>query len=137
MAANDAHACEGQVWSVILANKDNLTALHLLYAPPWVSASQFRGTMAILQSCVLTLVACVYTAIHLNVPEKNDWQSLLLTKVKWVLLALFAPELVLFSAASQFLEALRFRKRIRELQVESDTADKEVRSRLVSSSPPC
>ncbi|PQE22158.1 hypothetical protein CJF31_00011267 [Rutstroemia sp. NJR-2017a BVV2] len=72
MAWTDHFACEIQVWSVIEVNKDNLTALRTLDAPPWVSASQFRGTMSILQSCILTLMASVYTAIHLNVPKKHD-----------------------------------------------------------------
>jgi hypothetical protein len=126
MSSNNLSACENQVWSVIEANKDNLRALRTLDAPAWVSASRFRGTMSILQSCILTLVASIYTAIHLNVPKKQDWLSVLLTKAQWVLLALLAPEIVLYSAASQFLEAFAFRKRIRELQAQSDTVDKEV-----------
>ncbi|PQE23332.1 hypothetical protein CJF30_00011210 [Rutstroemia sp. NJR-2017a BBW] len=130
MASTDHFACDSQVWSVIDANKDNLTALRTLDAPPWVSTSRFRGTMSILQSCILTLVASVYTAIHLNVPEKHDWLSLLLTKAQWVLLALLAPEIVLYSAASQFLEAFTFRKRIRELQAQSDTVDKKFKFTL-------
>lgn len=126
MAANDASACEGPVWWTISANKDNMTALQTIDAPLWVSAPQFRGTMAILQSCILTLVACIYTAIHLNVPVRVDWLSLLVTKARWVLIALFAPEIVLFSAASQFRDAWKFRNALRALQDESETADKEI-----------
>src|SRR3954468_14912040 len=113
MAANDLSTCEDQVWAIITANKDNLTALQLINAPSWVSASQFRGTMAIIQSCIVTLIACIYTAIHLNVPEKTDWWSLLLTKARWVSLALIAPEIVVLSAARQFLKALRLRNQIK------------------------
>ncbi|KAF3074338.1 hypothetical protein CFAM422_003741 [Trichoderma lentiforme] len=130
MATNDASACEGPVWQTISVNKDNMTALQTIDAPPWVSAPQFRGTMAILQSCILTLVACIYTAIHLNVPVKVDWLSLLQTKVWWVLIALFAPEIVLFSAASQFRDAWKFRSAIRALQDESKTVDKEFKFTL-------
>lgn len=126
MASNDLSTCENQVWSVIEARKDNLTALRTLHAQPWVSASQFRGTMSILQSCILTLVATIYTAIHLNLLRKQDWLSLLLSKAQWILLGLLAPEIVLYSAASQFFEAYTFRKRIRELQAQSNTVDKEV-----------
>lgn len=107
-----------------------MTALQTIDAPPWVSAPQFRGTMAILQSCILTLVACIYTAIHLNVPVKVDWLSLLRTKVWWVLIALFAPEIVLFSAASQFRDAWKFRNALRALQNESKTVDKEFKFTL-------
>jgi hypothetical protein len=38
MAANDAFAFEGPVWSTISANKDNMTALQTIDAPLWVSA---------------------------------------------------------------------------------------------------
>jgi hypothetical protein len=110
---------------MIEANADYSTALHVLSAPPWVSA-RVRGTMAILQSCILTLVAWIYTAIHLNVPEKKDWISMLRTKAQWVLLALFAPEIVLYSAAVRFLEAISFRNRLRKLQAKSNTVDKDV-----------
>jgi hypothetical protein len=30
---------ENEAWAVIQANKDNETALHTVYAPPWVSAA--------------------------------------------------------------------------------------------------
>lgn len=72
------------------------------------------------------IIACIYTAIHLNVPDKTDWFGLLLRKVCWVLLALFAPELVLYTAASQFTTALNLRKELRKLQAESKTVYKSV-----------
>jgi hypothetical protein len=56
-----------------------------------------------------------------------DIQSLLWNKTLWVLLALFAPELVVYSAATQFVKTYSFRKRIKELQASSDSADTEVR----------
>ena len=127
MAADECPGYGSQIWSIIEANKQNMTVLQTVDAPPWVSASEFRGTMAILQSCLLTLFACIYTAIHLNVPEKKDWLSLLWNKALWVLLALLAPELVLYNAATQFLEAYKFRNKIRDLQASSETVDKEVR----------
>jgi hypothetical protein len=108
--------CGSQVWSQILSAKNNMTALQTIRAPPWVSASEFRGTIAIVQSCLLTLVACIYTALHLNVPKKKDWRSLLLLKTQWVLAALFAPELVLYHAATQFFQARKLRNRLWDLQ---------------------
>jgi hypothetical protein len=118
--------CENRVWSTIEANKNNLTALKSLEAPPWVSESEFRGTMSILQSCVLTLLACIYTAIHLNVPEKKDWLNLLWKKLQWVLLALFAPEIVLYIAGMQFFDAWRVKRHLQELQKRSVKVDQEV-----------
>ena len=51
---------------------------------------------------MITLVLCVYTAIHLNIPSKDDSQAtVFLRKAKWVLIAIFAPELVVYVAWSQ------------------------------------
>ncbi|KAK4121221.1 hypothetical protein N657DRAFT_657811 [Parathielavia appendiculata] len=84
LAALAAAACcnaesisENEAWEVIRANKDNDTALHTIYAPPW--------------TYVLTLFAFIYTALHLNVPAKTDFLSLLVTRTKWVIMALIPP----------------------------------------------
>ncbi|KAK7735446.1 hypothetical protein SLS63_003916 [Diaporthe eres] len=46
-------------------------------------------------------------------------QSFILTIVKWVIIALLAPELVLAFAAGQLRQALKFRNAMRKLQAES------------------
>ena len=94
----------------------NRTALKTLISPAWVSTSGVRGTSDILWSCILTLTACVYTAIHLNVPppQEGRWQFLW-RKSKWVALALFAPEIVLYCALTQLLQALNFKNEMNEL----------------------
>lgn len=108
------------VWGTLVDNRNNLTALKKIEAPHWVSAAEFRGTMAILQSCILTIVACVYTALHMNVlnSSSSTW-SQLLQKVKWVIITLLAPELVLAFAAGQLQQALKFRSAMRKLRAES------------------
>ena len=95
----------------------NRTALNTLISPAWVSNSGVRGTSDILWSCILTLTACVYTAIHLNVPppQEGRWQFLW-RKSKWVALALFAPEIVLYCALTQLLQALKLRNELNELR---------------------
>ena len=94
----------------------NRTALRSQISPPWVSNSGVRGTSDILWSCIVTLTACVYTAIHLNVPppQEGRWQFLW-RKAKWVALALFAPEIVLYCALAQLLKAREFKKEMNEL----------------------
>ena len=82
--------------------------------------------MDILQSCLLTLVACIYTALHLNVPEKTAWYQILWSKTQWVALTLFAPEIVLYMAADQLQRAWALRRKLRDLQNRSDTVDKYV-----------
>lgn len=120
-------ACENEVWARINANKNNLTALQTITSEPWVSASEFRGTMSILQSCILTLIACIYTALHLNVPTRKSWQDMLLTKAKWVALTLFAPEIVLYMAADQFTQALWLKKKLENLRKSNDIQEHNVR----------
>ncbi|KAI5804847.1 hypothetical protein DFH27DRAFT_480753, partial [Peziza echinospora] len=84
--------------------------------PIWVSTPQ-RTTADLVSSCVLTLILCVWTAVHLNIPSplergvnsgrKRKSRALiaLAKRVKWMLIALFAPELVLYTAFDQFIEA--------------------------------
>jgi hypothetical protein len=100
--------------ALILQHKDNLTALSTIRAPSFVESSDFRGTTDILYSCVVTLVACIYTALHLNVPTKSGLGHALRSKGKWVFIGLIAPELVLYLAIAQFLQA---RKLVKALNV--------------------
>ena len=75
-------------------------------APAWMSSPPYRGTLDILWSCIITLTACIYTAIHLNVPPLQEGRFVpLWRKIKWVALALFAPEVVLYTASVQYNEA--------------------------------
>ena len=95
------------------AANGNRTTLHTEISPPWVISATTRGTSDILWSCIVTLTACVYNALHLNVPPENERKrGFYWRKVKWVAIALFAPEIVLYCALTQFLEA---RKTVKEL----------------------
>lgn len=62
----------------------------------WHSEPTFRGTFGILSSCLVTIGLCVWSTLHLNVPEHG--QTGLITrytmrKIMWLLIGLFAPEL--------------------------------------------
>ena len=107
-------------------NKNNLTALNTLIAASWVPGQGYRGTMEILTSCILTIVACIYTVIHLNVPTKNGTWPRLVQKIKWTMTGLLAPELVLYTACSQFFEARKLVKELKELQQERNTDNPQV-----------
>lgn len=103
--------------------QDNPAALHETRVSGWVSAPNMRGTSSILYSCLLTLFACIYTALHLNVPKSgSSFLSLLLSKLRWSLAALFGPELVLYYALTQFLEARKLAKDMRNLYDKAATA---------------
>src|SRR5450432_1558326 len=62
----------------------NLTALTTEIAPGWTSSATQRGTADILWSCIVTLSACIYTAIHLDVPSttQDKWAQLW-RRIKW------------------------------------------------------
>ncbi|KAI5797792.1 hypothetical protein EDC01DRAFT_39180 [Geopyxis carbonaria] len=78
-------------------------------APAWVAGPRTRGTFEILSSCIFTLALCVYTAIHLNVPPQGESIYRNYVRItKWVLIALVAPEIVLYAAVLQFRLARKF-----------------------------
>lgn len=111
----------------------NLTALHTDVAPTWVANPSGRGTWSLLYSCVFTLVLCVWTSIHLNVPPQDDTPlKYWLRKVKWVCRALFAPEIVVFSAFQQWFAAWIFLRELNKLAASAQTDEKEVSLTLQS-----
>ena len=98
------------------AAKGNRTTLHTDISPPWVINATTRGTSDILWSCIVTLTACVYTALHLNVPPAHEGKwKFYWRKSKWVAVALFAPEIVLYCALTQLLEARKLVKDLNKL----------------------
>ena len=107
-------------WLISLPNSNDTATLRTTIAHARVNSPNLRGTMDIIQSCVLTLVACIYTALHLNVPAFSAWYSVSWIKFTWVILALFAPEIVVFTAAEQLRKAWRLKKQLRILQVASE-----------------
>ncbi|GKT51303.1 uncharacterized protein ColSpa_11484 [Colletotrichum spaethianum] len=87
----------------------------------WVSEPNGRGTFGLICSCVLTLTICVWTALHLNVPAaRSTVRGRALEGTKWVLYGIFAPELVVATAASQYIVA-RWLKR----EIEKDAAHRQ------------
>ena len=103
------------------APTQNFTALRTDIAPPWVPDPDNRGTWSLLYSCVFTLVLCVWTAIHLNVPSYHESQmSQWLRKLKWVLLAIIAPELGLYTACEQYSQAKELVDQLARLSVRNE-----------------
>ena len=72
----------------------------------WVASPQGRGTWDILSTCIITLGLCVFSAIHLNIPDpKWGFWTKAGMKTKWLLIALLAPEFVVYNAWRQRREA--------------------------------
>lgn len=79
------------------------------YVTGWRSEPGSRGTWNLLYSCLFTLTLCVYSAIHINIPARGESRSThFWRKVKWVVIAIFAPENVLYSAWQQYFIATSF-----------------------------
>lgn len=97
----------------------------------WTSEPRTRGTFSILSSCVVTILLCVSTALHLNIPDYRDegrrWISRrsLWSKVTWLIFALVAPELVAYTAFYQRSEAVKLVCYLRPhfIQVETNYAE--------------
>ena len=83
--------------------------------PQWVPEPDGRGTWGLVQTCLLTLGLCVYSAIHLNVFHREcKWWTRWLIRCKWLLVALLAPEFIVFNAWSQRRQAVRIAGMLRD-----------------------
>ena len=65
-----------------------------------------RGTLSLIISCVLTLILCVWSALHLNVPSNTQTTlASLMAQCRWIITGVYAPELVVFTAWRQWSSA--------------------------------
>jgi hypothetical protein len=80
--------------AMIIVHSGNSTA-----QPEWHPNAVQRGTWAIYQTCIITIVLCVWTTIHLNVPRPGEKTSKQIwRRIGWSLLAIIAPEVVALNA---------------------------------------
>ncbi|KAH7629127.1 hypothetical protein B0T09DRAFT_358118 [Sordaria sp. MPI-SDFR-AT-0083] len=72
----------------------------------WTPEPSRRGTFGILSTCLLALGLCVWTALHLNLPEKDESRARrYLRKLSWMSLGILTPELIAFTAFQQYMAA--------------------------------
>ncbi|KAJ7727104.1 hypothetical protein B0H16DRAFT_1331776, partial [Mycena metata] len=65
-----------------------------------------RTLFDIIWGCLATIFACTWVALHQNVPDPNSgWFSLLMRKLRMMLVTMIAPELVVAFAARQLVSA--------------------------------
>lgn len=97
------------------------TGIKTTIAPPWVANPKVRGTGDIIFTCLATISLCVYTALHLNVPKRGSTAvDNVLRKAKWVVVGIFAPEVVVYSAFVQLRTAMVFRASMRKILQKAD-----------------
>lgn len=87
-----------------------------------------RGTYSLVISCLLTLILCVWSALHLNVPHPGDtiWYRFWVN-TRWILTGVYAPELVVFTAWRQWSSARILGRRVRANDTRSDVLRNESR----------
>ena len=75
------------MWSALGSEPLNATA-------QWEGEGGGRGTWTILSTSIVTLILCVWTAVHMNIPREGHGSAQTFAKARWMLMALFAPEVV-------------------------------------------
>lgn len=69
----------------------------------WQPGGCYRGTWNIASTCLSTIIACTWSIQHLNIPATNDngWKKNK-RKMKWMIITVLFPELVLIHALFEF-----------------------------------
>src|ERR1700761_2370286 len=91
-----------------IALSTNSTSGDSLIPWPGPSTSNIRSTYDVLWSCLVTIFACVYTALHMNIPARHDskWRRFR-RRVKWVFINFLAPEIATSLALTEYLACRR------------------------------
>ncbi|KAF6804569.1 hypothetical protein CSOJ01_10103 [Colletotrichum sojae] len=82
----------------------------------WVPSPSTRGTWDIVLSCVVTLFACVYSVLHINIPMNPNNFAIFPTKVRWVVFAMLFPDTIVVMAYAQYSKAQKLQKQLRKLR---------------------
>ncbi|KLU90787.1 hypothetical protein MAPG_10638 [Magnaporthiopsis poae ATCC 64411] len=83
------------MWSPLGHGPFNATA-------QWHPEPLTRGSFSILASCVVTLSLCLWTSLHLNIPEEGKAGQQKWQKTKWLFVGLIAPEMIAYLAYLQW-----------------------------------
>ncbi|CCD43461.1 hypothetical protein BofuT4_P011370.1 [Botrytis cinerea T4] len=88
----------------------------------WVSDPNGRGTFSLVVSCLLTLSLCVWSAMHLNIPGTyHPTIQELIKGIRWGVVGIFAPELVVFAAWRQYNSATALKALVQDRIAEAVT----------------
>lgn len=87
----------------------------------WVGSPNERGTLDIVWSCVSTLVICLWSMLHLNIPSPKDtYWTIFWRKSRWLVLGILAPEVPMLFACGQWASAKRSVSEMRTLGFSDD-----------------
>jgi hypothetical protein len=86
-----------------------------LPAYSWVEEPKQRGTFGIFSFCLTTVTICVWSAVHLDIPDtRHSSTRRFRIRVAWMLVALIAPEFLLFLAINQSIDAHTLETKVAE-----------------------
>ncbi|KAG2112822.1 hypothetical protein BD769DRAFT_1364331 [Suillus cothurnatus] len=92
----------GVIQAAPTTNTTNTTTSNSFKAPSFTT----RTLWTIVSSSVLTLFACIYSAIHANIPSpKDSSHRIILQRLGIMIMALIAPELIVTWAMCQWISA--------------------------------
>jgi len=100
--------------------------------PPflWKAEPTQRGTFGIILLCLSTLIICVWDTIHFNIPIRRYTATRrFFHQVFWMIVALLAPELLLFMAINERVSARTLLKKV--LRVHPHLAEPGIRDRYI------
>jgi len=73
---------------------------------PWVPEPTQRGTFGIISLCLNTLIICIWSTLHFNVPTKRHSNTRrFFIQVLWMFITLLAPEVLLYLAINERIKA--------------------------------
>ena len=92
--------------------------------PIWSPPGSRRSTIDLVQSCVLTLIICSWTAVHPDIPPKGKQHWWMFSKLMAALCAIVMPEYFLRMAFDELWEARLICEELKKLEKsELTTAD--------------
>ena len=76
--------------------------------PPylWEGEPKKRGTYGIISFCFSTLIICIWSTLHFNIPiQRYTTTRRLFLQVSWMFIALLTPEFLLYLAINEMITA--------------------------------
>lgn len=82
------------------------------------SCDNYRTVWSIVQSCLVSILACTWVAVHRNIPgPKQSWTSVQMESIKVFMLTILVPEWIFGWAVRQFLIARKVATELEEARV--------------------
>ena len=86
--------------------------------PPWSPPDSRRSTLDLIETCVLTLILCSWTAIHLDIPTQYNTRNWTNQRLLCALLAILVPEYFLGIAFEELWESRLICLELKKLESE-------------------